>query len=134
AAGASPKDVVHVFIFRARPRMGDIGKASAAVNSYFAPHNHKPTTTNLAVLRSEEHTSELQSRFDLVCRLLLEKKKNTTLSQMDPSLHLTRPLTARYARRYPLPAYPLATSHPTRLPSPPPHTTHSLHPPPRPLV
>src|SRR5699024_12794447 len=28
--------------------------------------------------RSEEHTSELQSRFDLVCRLLLEKKKNIT--------------------------------------------------------
>src|SRR6266704_1771384 len=29
----------------------------------------------LDVARSEEHTSELQSRFDLVCRLLLEKKK-----------------------------------------------------------
>src|SRR5207249_10747027 len=29
----------------------------------------------LLVFRSEEHTSELQSRFDLVCRLLLEKKK-----------------------------------------------------------
>src|SRR5699024_12004511 len=29
--------------------------------------------------RSEEHTSELQSRFDLVCRLLLEKKKKTTI-------------------------------------------------------
>src|SRR5699024_7408236 len=28
-----------------------------------------------AVSRSEEHTSELQSRFDLVCRLLLDKKK-----------------------------------------------------------
>src|SRR5437868_7337410 len=28
-----------------------------------------------AFARSEEHTSELQSRFDLVCRLLLEKKK-----------------------------------------------------------
>src|SRR5438067_6157746 len=28
------------------------------------------------VVRSEEHTSELQSRFDLVCRLLLEKKKS----------------------------------------------------------
>src|SRR5699024_5152140 len=27
-------------------------------------------------LRSEEHTSELQSRFDIVCRLLLEKKKD----------------------------------------------------------
>src|SRR5207249_10761752 len=31
-------------------------------------------------LRSEEHTSELQSRFDLVCRLLLEKKNlNSTI-------------------------------------------------------
>src|SRR5438067_6553646 len=30
----------------------------------------------LNALRSEEHTSELQSRFDLVCRLLLEKKNN----------------------------------------------------------
>src|SRR5207249_8116037 len=30
--------------------------------------------------RSEEHTSELQSRFDLVCRLLLEKKKIKTKS------------------------------------------------------
>src|SRR5437868_10244740 len=30
--------------------------------------------------RSEEHTSELQSRFDLVCRLLLEKKKQLTIS------------------------------------------------------
>src|SRR5699024_11526040 len=29
--------------------------------------------------RSEEHTSELQSRFDLVCRLLLEKKKSLKL-------------------------------------------------------
>src|SRR5207249_9597331 len=29
----------------------------------------------LSMARSEEHTSELQSRFDLVCRLLLEKKK-----------------------------------------------------------
>src|SRR3712207_8928203 len=33
-------------------------------------------TEILAVLRSEEHTSELQSRQYLVCRLLLEKKKD----------------------------------------------------------
>src|SRR6266436_8379414 len=33
----------------------------------------------LAVLRSEEHTSELQSRLHLVCRLLLEKKKKKKL-------------------------------------------------------
>jgi len=54
AAGASPKDVVHVFIFRTRPRMGDIGIASRVVNSYFAPFNHKPTTTNMAVLELGE--------------------------------------------------------------------------------
>src|SRR5699024_12012509 len=33
------------------------------------------TTAVIFVIRSEEHTSELQSRFDLVCRLLLEQKK-----------------------------------------------------------
>src|SRR5438874_10559168 len=33
------------------------------------------TTVFFTVVRSEEHTSELQSRRDLVCRLLLEKKK-----------------------------------------------------------
>src|SRR2546421_3429639 len=33
--------------------------------------------------RSEEHTSELQSRSDLVCRLLLEKKKNKYQHQTD---------------------------------------------------
>src|SRR5437868_10300006 len=36
--------------------------------------------------RSEEHTSELQSRFDLVCRLLLEKKKKKKKKQ---SIRLT---------------------------------------------
>src|SRR5690625_5846536 len=35
-------------------------------------------TSDLNDLRSEEHTSELQSRGHLVCRLLLEKKKHST--------------------------------------------------------
>src|SRR3712207_8657649 len=35
-------------------------------------------------LRSEEHTSELQSRQYLVCRLLLEKKKNITIEPEQP--------------------------------------------------
>src|SRR2546422_1144139 len=34
----------------------------------------------LLITRSEEHTSELQSRLHLVCRLLLEKKKDDALS------------------------------------------------------
>src|SRR5699024_12287375 len=37
-----------------------------------------PTITPTRAARSEEHTSELQSRFDLVCRLLLEKKNENT--------------------------------------------------------
>src|SRR5699024_11298141 len=40
-----------------------------------------PTVGN----RSEEHTSELQSRFDLVCRLLLEKQKQ--INELPSSLH-----------------------------------------------
>src|SRR2546429_7202608 len=41
--------------------------------------------------RSEEHTSELQSRLHLVCRLLLEKKKHTTteLTIDDTPSHVT---------------------------------------------
>src|SRR2546430_3268519 len=34
--------------------------------------------------RSEEHTSELQSQSNLVCRLLLEKKKTKTMTKYDP--------------------------------------------------
>src|SRR2546426_6087232 len=39
-----------------------------------------------ALLRSEEHTSELQSPCNLVCRLLLEKKKNRRLNIASESL------------------------------------------------
>src|SRR3712207_8047712 len=46
------------------------------------PHRapHRPTAPAVVRrgVRSEEHTSELQSRQYLVCRLLLEKKKNST--------------------------------------------------------
>src|SRR5216684_449563 len=40
-----------------------------------------PTST-WAAMRSEEHTSELQSRLHLVCRLLLEKKKKKPISHL----------------------------------------------------
>src|SRR5260221_5140742 len=38
--------------------------------------------------RSEEHTSELQSHSDLVCRLLLEKKKHGERSSLTPSFQI----------------------------------------------
>src|SRR5437588_9777094 len=48
-----------------------------------------------ALRRSEEHTSELQSHSDLVCRLLLEKKNRQTLSHIRPSLpNVTAPSMA----------------------------------------
>src|SRR5207249_5663149 len=46
--------------------------ARSCVTPVSAVQGKKVTT--IAGLRSEEHTSELQSRFDLVCRLLLEQK------------------------------------------------------------
>src|SRR5205814_8653272 len=51
---------------------------------------HRPERSG-AVLRSEEHTSELQSLRHLVCRLLLEKKNKTTQSP----LTITRRYDAR---------------------------------------
>src|SRR2546429_899719 len=56
---------------RAEMIHGPIGKHCAAVNKL---------TGNGT--RSEEHTSELQSRLHLVCRLLLEKKKNTKINSV----------------------------------------------------
>src|SRR5699024_11465231 len=49
----------------------EIGALTAHSNAGEPVAKHHP---HLRAVRSEEHTSELQSRFDLVCRLLLEKK------------------------------------------------------------
>src|SRR3712207_8076670 len=45
----------------------------------FALRGHQPASASIRAMRSEEHTSELQSRQYLVCRLLLEKKKKTNI-------------------------------------------------------
>src|SRR5438067_6168362 len=58
---------------------------TAIVGRLFDRLQNRFTLNALAIVldrpydRSEEHTSELQSRFDLVCRLLLEKKKKLRL-------------------------------------------------------
>src|SRR2546429_4999992 len=49
-----------------------------------ASTGHRPTQ-RCTLLRSEEHTSELQSRLHLVCRLLLEKKKTTSCTYVTRS-------------------------------------------------
>src|SRR2546422_8180100 len=57
---------------------------------------HKACAQACAKARSEEHTSELQSRLHLVCRLLLEKKKKNTNTKLveatqRTSMSLTEP-------------------------------------------
>src|SRR5699024_12371206 len=52
-------------------------RPSCATPATRTPGTTTPSCSTRHRRRSEEHTSELQSRFDLVCRLLLEKKKLT---------------------------------------------------------
>src|SRR2546422_8519704 len=59
-----------------RPRVSESNRARLGARSRrIGRSGSGPTPGNG---RSEEHTSELQSRLHLVCRLLLEKKKNTS--------------------------------------------------------
>src|SRR5207302_3156413 len=60
--------------------------AATSPRSSHSPANEPAVALNSAAVhgRSEEHTSELQSRENLVCRLLLEKKNHTSL---DPVYH-----------------------------------------------
>src|SRR2546421_10148546 len=63
-----------------RPPGGRTPARCARSSRDTAPRTARPRPHS-ATGRSEEHTSELQSRSDLVCRLLLEKKKKKTTTQ-----------------------------------------------------
>src|SRR5256884_2160948 len=62
--------------FSISARCGATGVTSSTARATKTPKSPKSSTNTLCPSkRSEEHTSELQSRLHLVCRLLLEKKK-----------------------------------------------------------
>src|SRR3712207_7431399 len=67
------------------------GQARSVAATFGPPTNRTgrdlATSTAREIQRSEEHTSELQSRQYLVCRLLLEKKNKTLNSQHTPRFH-----------------------------------------------
>src|SRR2546430_12649945 len=65
-----------------------------------APTPSSRSCTTASRSRSEEHTSELQSQSNLVCRLLLEKKKDTLPAQPPACVH--RSALARTVQRTPL--------------------------------
>src|SRR2546426_8682082 len=63
-------------------------KVLDAIQHYYHFHNanvHRGAYTLAVEARSEEHTSELQSPCNLVCRLLLEKKKKKAIGPRNPS-------------------------------------------------
>src|SRR2546430_12497172 len=62
-----------------RPARCPRPRADSNCSGKSAASPQKPSWMRAAIcrIRSEEHTSELQSQSNLVCRLLLEKKKNT---------------------------------------------------------
>src|SRR5690606_41008904 len=84
---------------RAGGKQGDRGKLEQLRLHQYLPamnERHQFPHVSAASQRSEEHTSELQSRENLVCRLLLEKKKNKAYkidkmrSQERSSMNATR--------------------------------------------
>src|SRR5699024_12617291 len=62
-----------------RSRRGSAVRRSRRIRRAFRPRARSPSRCR----RSEEHTSELPSRFPLVCRLLLETKKLPATCQLD---------------------------------------------------
>src|SRR3712207_7870681 len=86
-------------LFRSRPLPRRSCLANAQPSTAVHPHRSRPAVGGSHLLqylalpaggRSEEHTSELQSRQYLVCRLLLEKKKRPHLPEINghPFQHL----------------------------------------------
>src|SRR5260370_5948534 len=62
--------------FRRKRHRSPVGSGQAASRHRAFHSQALSRSTARAAVRSEEHTSELQSHLNLVCRLLLEKKKN----------------------------------------------------------
>src|SRR5438132_8219490 len=70
-------------LFRSEARFGEGGYSIDAVMRQIPDHFHAHAR-DPNWWRSEEHTSELQSHSDLVCRLLLEKKKTSSVLPLMP--------------------------------------------------
>src|SRR5258706_12137693 len=71
-------------LFRSRPSRRECGSPREPLRACFRPELlglHPAACRRACSKRSEEHTSELQSLTNLVCRLLLEKKKNSNSSR-----------------------------------------------------
>src|SRR2546430_8099331 len=83
-------DVIFFFLMIRRPPRSTLFpyttlfRSQTRDGSDSEPFSTLPRRSRFNKTRSEEHTSELQSQSNLVCRLLLEKKKNITTSLNSP--------------------------------------------------
>src|SRR5437773_8565816 len=79
-AGVVVLQAIHVFQVKGERTFAAVDfELDAVLAAGSEPQERHPTRNQR---RSEEHTSELQSHHDLVCRLLLEKKKKRELTEM----------------------------------------------------
>src|SRR2546426_2425034 len=78
-------------------RSGRVGGREAGAE--LRERRRRETELHLDEVRSEEHTSELQSPCNLVCRLLLEKKKKKEKGRISNNENLTDQSRARPRRR-----------------------------------
>src|SRR5256885_5002860 len=89
------------FLMIRRPPRSTLFPYTTLFRSYFVEKRNtvceRNTAPGFSTVRSEEHTSELQSPCNLVCRLLLEKKKKHKYSDKDsPKLAIKIQATAAY--------------------------------------
>src|SRR5690606_40705653 len=75
----------------AQPDMRKLVTAHRECVDVARPPAHRVVRVMSTHYRSEEHTSELQSRENLVCRLLLEKKNRHTPTGLQRGVHVTTP-------------------------------------------
>src|SRR5260221_3525908 len=80
------------------PEIGVTPKPSSDTRPAKKPLSHT-RCSGANAKRSEEHTSELQSHSDLVCRLLLEKKKNYRSRSLCRATQTSSPLTTSQCQR-----------------------------------
>src|SRR2546427_1896070 len=79
-------------LFRSVPGAAPVGHqpTSRRDSSPWSSPTYRRSSLSLRSSRSEEHTSELQSQSNLVCRLLLEKKKNKIVINFNGKLHIVK--------------------------------------------
>src|SRR5438034_8393294 len=100
AANLRPPSFVKVkltsgaFVFVSRPTLAPPARRSPPATAELrVTRYHSSQFSLVRPMRSEEHTSELQSHSDLVCRLLLEKKKSARSPGTD---HASTPATTAH--------------------------------------